>query len=247
MKKLLVLMLISLMALTIFAGCSSKTEEQPKDEPNYVYKNGTFVGYSDNNRGYVKAEVTIEKDQIKSVKLTEYQGNAIEKDPETYGREGAFEIGLLAQVHEYLENAFVEANGTNIDAFSGATSTSNKAKQAVDRALLKAKVDATPGLIDGTYLGRSEITEKGYSVAEIKIEGGKIVEVNLYDMRAVENGFEQKPEDYQWEAYHEAREAVAAAMLEANSYDVETYTGATSSSEKWIQIVKELLERATIK
>lgn len=240
MKKTFSLMLVTLMALALVAGCSSG------EETSYLYNDGTFVGYSDDNRGHVKAEVTIENDEITAVKITEYTNQALAKDPETYGREGAFEIGLLAEVHEYLENAFVESNTHQVDSFTGATSTSTKAMQAVERALVKAEVDVTAGLIDGVYQGRSEVGQRGYSMAKITIAGGVITEVELWDMSGnEEDGFEAKPADYPYEAYHVAMEEMAAAMVEANGADVDVTAEATSSGEKWIDIVNELLERAS--
>ena len=245
-------MLVALMAMALVAGCAADaapgddSKETPNEEPTYVYNNGTFVGYSDESRGHVRAEVTIQNDEITAVKITEYTNQALAKDPETYGREGAFEIGLLAEVHEYLEGAFVAANSAEVDIFTGATSSSNKSMQAVERALLKAEVNATPGLIDGVYQGRSEIGQRGYSMAKITIAGGVISEVELWDMAGnEEDGFEAKPEDYQWEAYHVAMEEMSAAMVAANSAQVDTVAEATSSGEKWIDIVNELLERAS--
>lgn len=249
MKKILSLMLVTMMALALMVGCTTDAapgDDSSNEEPTLVYKNGTFVGYSDENRGFVRAEVTIQNDEITAVKLAEFDNQALFKDPETYGREGAFEVGTLAQAHDFLVAAFIEANSAEIDVFTGATSTSNKAIQAVERALVRAEVNSTPGLFDGVFQGRSEIGPRGFSMAKITISGGVITEVELWDMSGnEEDGFVVKPEDYAYEPYHVARVEMAAAMVEANGADVDVTSEATSSGEKWISIVNELIQRAT--
>ena len=138
------------------------------------YEDGTYLGFSDaDRRGYMMAIVTIENDQITAVILQEMQYTGLPKD-ESYP---------WPQFHEAMQvlpQRFIEANGPDIDGYTGATGTVNKAKQAVARALDKALVDKGPRKYqDGTFYGISTDREHSTGVAWVTIENDKIVKVEV--------------------------------------------------------------------
>lgn len=101
---------------------------------------------------------------------------------------------------------------------------------------------------DGTYIEEGEKSEFGNEEVKIVIKDGKIGEVTL--MRIDENGNEV---DYkEWDGNSEdgkpdlknAREEIAKEIIETQSSDVDIVSGATKSSENWIKLVNEALEKA---
>ncbi len=104
------------------------------------YFDGTFMAISDQTeKGWTVAWVTIEDDKITDVvfhsttKTTDDEGNTkfVRKD-ETYPH------APYHEAREVLPERIVEKNGTDIEAVTGATGTTETVKQAVERALEQA-------------------------------------------------------------------------------------------------------------
>lgn len=262
MKKILLLLMVLALSLFMFIGCGEEAagdegengeaveneeevdEEEEADEEeasDNMYQDGTYTAYSDaNERGFGTVTITIENDEIVDVELAEFRGTGVEKD-EDYGYD---------EFHDALEEMpgrFQEANSADVEAFTGATSSSEKWMQGVERALEMALVDAEDDSMyfDGTFFGASDLGERGRSVAFVTIENDEIVEVVLHDTQLDDDGGEDfKEEDYGYDEYHEAREELAEEFVAANSADVDAFTGATSSSENWMTAVERALENA---
>ena len=193
----------------------------------------TLVGYSqaEPGDGYVEARVILEKGDIIDVDLTEYNDLGQAKD------EG-YPLDEFHEAIRELPGRFVEADSADIDTYSGATGTSNSAIEAVSQALDKA--DGVTEF-DGSYMGVSEASERGaYGVAWVTVEAGQITDIYLEE---VSDG-DFKDEDYGYDEFHEAREEMPARFVEADSYNVDTYTGATGSSDRWIQAVTRALAKS---
>jgi len=192
-----------------------------------------FTGYSDaNEHGYVEAVVTLNGDSITGIELTEYTELGEAKG------EG-YPLDEWHEAMEVLPERFINADSADIDTYTGATGTSEKAIQAVERALDKAE-----GIeqFDGTFLGVSEVSERGNrGIAWVTVEGNDIVNVRLEE--AQDDG-EFKDEDYGWIHYHFAQNLVAEAFEILDRPDVDTYSGATGSSERWIEAVNNALDKA---
>jgi len=219
MKKVLTIMLG--LAVVFFLGFSAGASAEE------------YVGFSQaDEHGYVMAEVQIENGEILSVSLTEFNdlGQAKGED---------YPWDEFHEAMEVLPERFVEANSADVDGISGATNTAEKAMEAVQMALDKSEGVET---FDGTFLGVSEPSERGnVGVAWVTVEGDEIVDVRLEE--ADDEG-EFKDEDYPWAEFHFAQDLVADAFVLFDSPDVDTYTGATSSSELWIEAVRNALEKA---
>lgn len=241
------MLILAMLMVVSVVGCSSPTTADPDPAPpaeevvEGKYNDGTYEAVSDAGpRGYGKVVVTIENDEIVALELTEYTGfNEQKGDDYAYGE--------FHEAQAELTEAYIAANGTEgVDVFTGATSSSTKWTQALDRALEKALVEASSDAeySDGIFMGATELGERGRKLAWVTIENDKIVEVELKETRFVDDNEEYKDEEYAFEAFHEALEEMPARFIEANGADVEIYTGATSSSTGWMEAVENALEAA---
>lgn len=243
MKKLFAVSLVIVLAMALTACGGSST-----------YEDGTYTAQGVvGDRGYVEATVTIEGDEITNISFVEYTQFDEAKDYATYGREGTFDGNDLQEAHEALAAAMVEANSWEVDDVTGATSTSEKAKLAVEVALDKALVDADSEFVNGTFMGVSSMDDRGgMVVALVTINNDEITAVNLRETTRVDDALEFKDyETYGSEAagftgedLQEAHETMAARFVEANDTDVELVSGATGTSEKAIEAVVEALNNA---
>ncbi|MBT9134356.1 MAG: Electron transport complex subunit RsxG [Firmicutes bacterium] len=255
MKKFLAVAAVALVTIAALAGCA----------PQAIHNDGTFIAVSDaNDRGFVRAEVTIARDKITAVKLMEFNALGLEKGP-TYG---------YAPFHTFLAEMpkrFVEKNNWDVDVVSQATSSSNGAKQAVLRATQMARKTKTTAatMWDGTFMAISDRTERGWGIAWVTINGGKISRVVLHETRpaperdaagAVVLGpdgrpvtrrdaagnvvFERKPADYAFAPYHEAIVELPKRFVAKNSAQVDAFTGATGTSTNSMLAVQRALDSA---
>lgn len=104
------------------------------------------------------------------------------------------------------------------------------------------------GLKDGTYVGKTEMTDYGYEEAEVTVENGEITDVVLKRMTP-----EGEEVDYdEWDGtsedgkpnLKEAKDTVAAQMVEKQSSEVDTVAGATSSVDNWKIAFDEAVSQA---
>ncbi len=230
-RKSIGLLALGLVLIMLLAGCGPK-----------VFNDGTYTGVStSDDNGYAVAEVTVKDDTIVEVELTEFNSLAQEKDMESHSYEPAREA------FKELPGRFTGRQDANIEAYSGATASSNKYMTAVSFALEKAR--KTPQVateyFDGTFMGRSESDDNGYGIAMVTIEQDQIRSVRLMEVTA-----DDKFRDYATYPYTtvlQAKEHLEKAIVEKNSPEVDTYSGATNSSQKWIQAVSNALKAAKLK
>ena len=199
-------------------------------------EDGDYVGFSEaNDRGYVEAHVTVEGHEIISVELIEIIDTG-EAKGEDYGYD------TWHEAIEVLPERFVEANSADIDVVSGATSTSEKSMEAVEMALAKAEGQE---VFEGTFLGYSEFSDRGgRGLAWVTVEAGEIVDVRLEELQEDDGELVYKDSDYGYDTWHEAQEELTSSFVEANSADVDVFSGATSSSGMWSEAVAEALNKA---
>jgi len=210
-----------------------------KEESERQYFDGVFQGRSKaDNHGYGIALVEIKDDKITSVELKEVDEKGELKDFSTYPHEPS------RKAHKELPQWFVQSNSPNIDNFTGATHSTDKYKEAVENALVKAAIKKDlPDLIDGTYVAVSDVSSQGYSSAAVTIENDMIMQVDLreYDQNSVEKDFAS----YEYEPSVNANRELPWAFVAIQSFDVDIVTGATYSSQQYIQAVKRALEKAS--
>ncbi len=239
MKKVLVCVALLLFSLALVTGCDS----EDNGGNDLTYNNGTYTAVSTaNDRGYVEATITIENDEITAVTTVEFNDLGDQKDWDSYPYAEAKEG------HDAVAADIVENNTWDVDIYSGATTSSNKIMEAVKNAMEKALVTPTSDneYFDGTFMAISEKGDRGWGIAWVTIENDEITEVVLKETaKGEDESFERKSEEYAWEQFHEAVEAIADAIIEAQSAEVDAYTGATGSSNMWMDAVQNALDSAT--
>ncbi len=184
----------------------------------------------------MKAKVTVENGDISSVNLTE-----IDETGSVKGEE--YPHDAFHEAMDKLPGRFVEADSHEVEAVTGATGTSDKAMQAVKRAL--EKKENPDAVFNGTFFGASDSEGESRNVAWVTVEDGEITDVKLEEYKDAEEE-ELKDENYSHDAFHEAKDKLPSRFIEANSHEVEIVTGATVSSERWSEAVKKALEKAGI-
>lgn len=108
MKKLFVYLVV--FSLCTFACTQSK------------YKDGRYIGVGNGHSGKIKVEVIVVKSKISHIGVLEYTDTP----------------GISDEVFAKLPLEIIRSNSTDVDAISGATSTSRGVLQAVDDALSAA-------------------------------------------------------------------------------------------------------------
>ncbi len=96
---------------------------------------------------------------------------------------------------------------------------------------------------DGTFMGYSDATDRGYVDAEVTIENDSIVDVVI---RGYGNLGTEKPETYPWDEYHEALEVLPELYVERDHWDVDIISGATGTSNQANQAVYRALASARV-
>ncbi len=128
---------------------------------------------------------------------------------------------------EGIPSAIVDAQSVEIDNVSGATFSSKGIKAAVMDALSKAK--AKPSYKDGVHEG----TGRGFGgdiKVEVEVKDGEIVRVEI-----LEHGETANISD-------PAIEGIPKAIVEAQSTEIDTVSGATTSSKGIIKAVEDALK-----
>jgi uncharacterized protein with FMN-binding domain len=109
-------------------------------------------------------------------------------------------------------------------------------------SLVSTAIAADPKYKDGDFIGVSDFS-KGYTMAVVTINNGAITNVKLVEMN--EKGV-PKDETYSWEAYHEAMKVLPGRFVEANDFEIDNFTGASSSTKKAMKAVERALDRALV-
>ncbi|UMZ74596.1 FMN-binding protein [Natranaerofaba carboxydovora] len=263
MKKFLLIIGLVLVVTFTILGCEQGDVDTPVADPPETM-DGTFVGYSEESRGFTKAEVVIEDSKIVGVTLKEFDNRGLVKDVDfEYLNEGRIEswgervdnseeffeeFESHAAMTEELERRFVETNAADIDGITGATSTSDQAIEAVEMALAKAEGET---LFDGRFMGISDDDSRSWGIAIVEVEDGNIVDVELEEVAkddpyGLKRDSDLKDEEYSYEEFHEAKEEMPGRFVGANGPEVDIYTGATGSSEQWKQAVARALAKAGV-
>ncbi len=92
----------------------------------------------------------------------------------------------------------------------------------------------------GTFTGYSTATDNGYAWAKVKVQGDNITDVQL--MEILSTGNEKDYDTYKYEPAVKAREEMAERFVDADSAEVDVYTSATDSSEKYKEAVARALD-----
>ncbi|WP_353893643.1 flavocytochrome c [Proteinivorax hydrogeniformans] len=117
MKKTLMLLLAVMLMATTVVGCGSDA----------IYKSGTYEGVGEGYSGKIVVEVEVSDTEIKEVKILEFNDSDFALEPA-----------------KQLIEAVIGSNNTEVDVISGATETSNGVLEAIEDALLDARISDAP-------------------------------------------------------------------------------------------------------
>lgn len=224
------------------AASGSGKIEKVKENKNQTYKDGTYYGSGTGFGGTVKVKVVIKKGKIKSIQIIEHQ------DGSTYMQKAS---ALISTV--------IKKQSTNIDTVSGATYSSAGLVEAIRDALDQAKTtekkkkkkttskknqntdtqtgNATPqttGKIpykDGIYYGIGE-GYLGNITVGVVIQNKTITSIVITENEADDETFLNKAK------------VVADKVVQKQSTDVDTVSGATYSSKGILEAIRNALENA---
>ena len=223
-------------AATDGAGGSGTAKKLGTVKETGEYKDGTYTGTGQGFRGTIKVSVTIKNGKIAAIKVLS------KSDDASYF--GKAKSGVIA--------AILKGQTTNVDVISGATYSSNGIIQAVKNALKKAAVeksdkkeaeeddkkDTDSNLTtlsgeykNGTYTGSGQ-GFGGNIVVQVVIEEGSIRKIDI---------IEAKGEDT---AYLDQAKKIIHQMLNAQTWEVDTASGATYSSNGIREAVQNALKEA---
>lgn len=151
MKKKLLAMLVLPLAAMAMVSCGGDKEETKTEAPKTEvtadakaeYKDGTFEAETkdaDENGGKARVSVKIEGGKIASATYNEFTDKGDKRTDEGYNKMMKEKAGTSPSEYEVkIEEQVKEAQSSDIDGVSGATSSSAKAKSLFAAALENAK------------------------------------------------------------------------------------------------------------
>jgi len=118
MKKRLALALVATLAMGMFIGCTAQDEDTPEDTAG-AYEDGTYEGVGEGYKGDIKVSVEVADGKITTIDVVEQQETE----------------GLGDEAIKTVSERIIEAQSTEVEVVSGATSSSNGTMEAVKNAL----------------------------------------------------------------------------------------------------------------
>lgn len=216
MKKNLVSVCSRILAISIaisnFTACSSQTS----------VKSNVYYGEAQGFGGLVKAEVTFVNDKITDVVLT--------GDDETPSVGGVALVELCNQVKS--------CGNADIDGVTGATITSNAAKEAVQQAINDSAKEESSSTISGEVIytpGTYESSQIGHH-GELKVRA-TFSESNLENVEIISNNDTNFISD-------EAISLIAENAEKYQTVKLDSISGATLSSNAVIRAIEDCFRQA---
>ncbi|KAB3540973.1 FMN-binding protein [Alkaliphilus pronyensis] len=214
------IVLLPLLTIAILAGGMLLIE---RSTDAAVYSDGTYTGTGEGYNDKITVEVKIDGGKISSIELLEIN------DTPGLGDTAAMEI---------IER-IIASQSTDVDVVSGATKTSNGTIQAVKVALglqeatdeeaTEEEATAPPEPMifeDGIYEGSAAgYSEDGDIKVRVEVVEGKIVSIEILEISDTPTIGDT------------AAEATIESIMEYQSTDIDTVTGATVSSQGTINAV----------
>jgi len=218
--------------------------------PDQVFRDGSSVGFSDYHRdyGYIKVTINFFKDSYQTVSIESFDALGQPRNDAADSPALQSAIGLGGRLRSLGPNRIAE-----LDAISGATVTVNGIKQAAWRATAKARYrqDQEASIYyDGTFLGVTDRSLRGWTIAVVTIRRGVMEHVMLHGVfpqtEELEDGstaelldangdfvYQVASADHPWPEYHQAVEILEqnfiAAGISGIDY-VDSITRATVTS-----------------
>lgn len=143
--------------------------------------------------------------------------------------------GIGADALPVLAEQIVAAQSAEIDGVSGATRTSNAAKEAVTIALAAAKGEAVAEvkLVPGTYTSVQEGFQHKMTTVSVTVDETSILSVEIISS-----------DDHPWTVAEKPCKEIPSAIVANQSYIVDGISGATFTSNAIKMAVKDCLDQA---
>lgn len=200
----------------VFTSDISLSESEPETDQGTSDVAGALTGTAEGHNGPVTVSVEMDGDTITAVEILEH-----EESP-----------GYSDQAISDIPPAIVEANSTDIEVISGASVSSNAIMEAVDNAI--ASGDSNASAPEGDTVTVEVEGHNGPVVVDVTFDGDNISAVEIVE-------HEESP------GYSDAPlEEIPAAIVEANSTDVEVISGASVTSNAIIDAVNLALDEKGI-
>jgi RnfABCDGE-type electron transport complex D subunit len=178
-------------------------------------QDGVYEGRAEGAQGDILLEITVESGDIVGLEILEEQ-----------------ETEHLAQpAYEELEAQLLREQTADLDVISGATYTSEAFMEAVQQAIDTATSNSETefDIEAGEYTGKAQ-GHIGEIELEVVVEAGEIIEINVVSQNETAGLGDT------------AIEKVTTAIVENQSLEVDTVSGATNSSEAAIKAVRNALD-----
>lgn len=232
-----ILLLLSVGPITKYVKGFGKQKNTEK-----IYMAGTYEGVAKGFAGDIVTSITVSETEIEKIKIV--------------GENESPDIGGKAMI--VVEAAVIEKQNSDIDMIAGATVTTEAIKKSLDIALAKAKgeeyieeteevsekedavsaptqveevvITAKPkvqgSFVDGEY-DKEVQGHNGLIKLKIIVEDSNIVSIEFIEHQETAG------------IYEKAVEGVVTAIIEGQSLDVDTVSGATVTSNAILQAIKE--------
>lgn len=198
----------------LLLGCAACTQETTPESP----ESAEYTGSANGIGGEVSVTLTVSEGKITNV--------AVDTSHETAG------YGL--EIGDTLAQQIIDAQGADIDGVSGATVTSNAAKDATLQAMQAAglaeaaqNISFTPGTYEGTAMGRI-----GEIVVDVTVSADKIEAVTVRE-------HQESPT-----VSDLALSQIPADIVTYQSLGVDGVSGATMTSYGILNAASQALEKA---
>ncbi|MBQ9327514.1 MAG: FMN-binding protein [Solobacterium sp.] len=226
MKRLLPVLLSSVMILS--AGCATGSTEEAAPAAEDKYTAGTYTGTSTGFGGTVSVTITVD-------------GNSI-TDVTAEGADETPTVGGAAL--ETLAEQIKEAQSFEIDGVSGATFTSTGIKEAAEQAInaamgIETSSDDKDAVADGTYTGKAP----GFGVMKemelaVTFKDNAITKIETLCAGSAT----QADEDEYSTIYETVEKYLYPRIIESQSIAVDSISGATVSSNAAKTILANIID-----
>ena len=210
--------------------------ESVQETDSGKYTDGVYTGSGDGYRGPITVRVTVENGSITDIEITS------SRDDSQY----------VSRAQDGIIPAILAAQSTDVSAVSGATFSSRGILRAVEDALSLEQPEQTEttaveptepqtepqtetkmpsgvgSYTDGVYTG-SGSGFRGTTTVQVTVENGAITDITV-------TSYDDDPQ-----FFSRAKDSVIAAILSAQSVDVDTVSGATFSSNSIREAVADAL------
>ncbi len=263
MKKTFLIFLLSLLILLSGISCAgtepeTEPEEQPgqTEQPQADYDDGVYSLEDEfDDRGW-KPIVTV---VVEGEKITKAYYDEINEENQLKGfdqeylerwKESSGE-NLMTAGPELADVLIQQQDPDKVDTVSGATSTSEKFKQLISDALEQSpQSKKEAGYYDGLQKAEGEYDERGWKpFVAVIVEDGRITDAYYDEVNDGTRKFKSYDDEYNanWKESSGSNLQLARPQLvqelinEQNTDEIDTVTGATSTSGKFKELIEEAL------